>query len=119
MKKTVEELEARLLELIDKPPYAAKELAELLAEAPASKSRDWVNLVLQAYDKAACDFEGAYSFMSASWELIEKTLQTAAAQMVQFTVPPVKSCCLNAELLAAAKQVRQKSRADIIFLQNM
>ena len=30
MKKTVEELEARLLELIDKPPYAAKELAELL-----------------------------------------------------------------------------------------
>lgn len=86
MKKTVEELEARLLELIDKPPYAAKELAELLAEAPASKSRDWVNLVLQAYDKAACDFEGAYSFMSASWELIEKTLQTAAAQMVHDTL---------------------------------
>ncbi len=86
MKKTVEELEARLLELIDKPPYAAKELAELLAEAPTSKSRDWVNLVLQAYDKAACDFEGAYSFMSASWELIEKTLQTTAAQMVHDTL---------------------------------
>ena len=83
MKKTVEELEARFIELMDKPPYAANELAELLAEAPVSKGGTWLHDVLAAYESAAGDFEGAFAFMSASQELLEKTLQATAGQRVR------------------------------------
>ena len=83
MKKTVEELEARYKELMEKPPYAAKELAELLAEAPASKGGAWAPEVLKAYENAASDFEGALAFVSASMELLDKTLQATAGQKVR------------------------------------
>jgi transcription elongation GreA/GreB family factor len=86
MKKTVEELEARFIELMDKPPYAAKELADLLAEAPVAKGGEWALDVLKAYEEAAGDFEGAFTFISSSQELLERLFQTSAGQKVRDTL---------------------------------
>ena len=80
-KKSVEELEAQLKELVEKTPLAGEELAALIREAPQGKAKAWVVTALNAFEREG-SFDATFKFVEATQKVIADALDKSASPTV-------------------------------------
>ena len=78
-KKSVEEMEARFDELLQRPPCPVGEMVELIAGVPEGRGADMAVRLLNAFVEAA-DFNGAFNAVSACCRLLGTKLQGVAVR---------------------------------------
>ena len=78
-KKSVEEMEARFDELLQRPPCPVGEMVELIAGVPEGRGADMAVRLLNAFVEAA-DFNGAFNVVSACCRLLGTKLQGVAVR---------------------------------------
>jgi len=81
-KKSAEELEAQLLELLEKKPLPVKDLALTVAEAPTGKVKSGMVATALSHFEKENDFNGAFEFVEAAQATIAEALEKSACATV-------------------------------------